>query len=191
MNCRALRRFVEATEDSAMTVLILGFSSSRLKALDFFLLPFLSFLSFLLDAGSDRLLKKPEEELLVVLACGEVRICGFGCATLLDGWDSSSSSSSSAASSNGSRSVSRRTFDFSCVTCCFLRGNSYIIILAWHKLLKVWGLPYRDPQHALDQEFSNIHEPRYRIESCTYPSPAGQSSQKYRILLVAPATARL
>jgi hypothetical protein len=43
---RALRRFVDATDDSPMVVLIVSFSSSRLNGLDF-LSPFLSFLDFL------------------------------------------------------------------------------------------------------------------------------------------------
>jgi hypothetical protein len=46
INLRALRRLVEATDDSAMQFFISAFSASRLKAFDFFLPPFLSFLGF-------------------------------------------------------------------------------------------------------------------------------------------------
>jgi hypothetical protein len=78
MNCKALSRFVEATEDSAMTVFILGFSSSRLKTLDFFLLPFLSFFGFLTGFVA---LGKGAKEVLVARG-GEA--CAFGGVALLD-----------------------------------------------------------------------------------------------------------
>jgi len=61
MRCNALRRLIEASDDSAMVVFILSFSASRLKGL---LLPLPLFLSFLdfeaVDEGVNRLLPKPE-----------------------------------------------------------------------------------------------------------------------------------
>jgi hypothetical protein len=62
MNCKALSKFVDATEDSAITLFILGFSCSRSNGLDFCLLPFLSFLDFLLVEDVETLLGKGTEE---------------------------------------------------------------------------------------------------------------------------------
>lgn len=49
---------MEATDDSAMQFFMASFSASRSNAFDFFLLPFLSFLDFLVAVGDAEELKK-------------------------------------------------------------------------------------------------------------------------------------
>jgi len=61
INLRALRRLVEATDDSAMQFFMTSFSASRLKGFPFFLLPFLSFLDALPVVGEDEEKKDPRD----------------------------------------------------------------------------------------------------------------------------------
>lgn len=82
MLCRALLRFVEAMEDSAITTFIVSFSASKLNGRDFFLL-----LSFFLSLSLslDELEKKEPDldedfiwlkDCTVCVGCGNVT--GFG-----------------------------------------------------------------------------------------------------------------
>jgi hypothetical protein len=114
INLSALSRLVDATEDSAIQFFIVSFSSSKLKAFPFFF--FLSFLD--LDE-----LEKNEEG--VELLGDEL----WAVAREVDReWDATGAGAgggiSSSSSSKGFCSVSRRTFDLSCVTTCLRRGNS-------------------------------------------------------------------
>jgi hypothetical protein len=112
----------DARLDSAMSDFIFSFSSSRLKGLCFFFPLFLSFFDFLVaeEEGGKNALDKLALWLLVFGDAGDSAGGGEGDLLLI----LVAAASSSSSSSKGSLSVSFRTFDFSCVTTCFLRGNS-------------------------------------------------------------------
>ena len=107
INLSAFKRLVDATDESAMQLFIASFSTSRLNALGFFLLDFLSFLDFFVAVGDEDELKKDGGGVALLLdwatdACLECRCVG-----------GSGSSSLSSSASKGFCSVSRSTFDLS------------------------------------------------------------------------------
>lgn len=120
MLCRELTRFVEAIEDSAMTVFICSFSASRLKPRR---LPF--DLSFFLSLSLLENAKKPSFDGARTVFCAApdgpawARCCSRCCAALV--------ASSSSSSPNGFSSVSLITFERSCVTPTLRLGSSYTV----------------------------------------------------------------
>lgn len=104
----ALRRLIEATEDSAMLVFMLPFSASRLKGPLLLFNPFFDFFDFVGVVDPNKLLLIPELLGLDLWLLGAAPGVGEGAAERLAVCSASSSSSS-----NGSRSVSFSTLDLS------------------------------------------------------------------------------
>jgi hypothetical protein len=117
--CIEFMRFVDVIEASAMTAFMFSFSASRLNGLRFaeplLLSFFLSFDEPKKDDPVPALLFASEWAVLGVLLEGPAaaRCCAIRCA------------SSSSSSPKGFSSVSRMTFDLSCVTTFFFLGSSY------------------------------------------------------------------